>query len=88
MKLPALDTSSIYTLSCSTGQGLAEFEGGLVETVKKMFSIEASSSEGALITRERHRRHLREAVEHLNNFLEESLPMDLAAEELRSALSS
>ena len=42
--------------------------------------------EGVLITRERHRRHLKQCVEHLDAFLSSRLPMDAAAEELRLAM--
>ena len=39
----------------------------------------------AIITRERHRYHLTNALLALNNILENKIPQDLAAEELRIA---
>ena len=39
-----------------------------------------AGAEGVLITRERHRRHVKACVEHLDAFLSSRLPMDAAAE--------
>jgi tRNA modification GTPase len=39
-----------------------------------------------MITRERHRRHVKECARHLDRFLLGSLPMDASAEELRLAM--
>ena len=48
--------------------------------VSEDFSAQENS---VLITRDRHRRHLVETLQHLDDFLSGVLPMDLAAEELR-----
>lgn len=58
------------------------FERGLGKAVHSL--VHGGSEDSVLITRQRHRDHLREAVGHLDVFLNtEGLPMDLAAEELR-----
>ena len=59
------------------GGGLSGAEGGRERGM---------NMEGVLITRERHRRHLKQCVEHLDAFLSSRLPMDAAAEELRLAM--
>jgi tRNA U34 5-carboxymethylaminomethyl modifying GTPase MnmE/TrmE len=70
-----------YPISCATGDGLAELEAAIAKSIKHL--LESQSTEGVLITRERHRRHVQQCVEHLDNFLSMELPMDAAAEELR-----
>lgn len=86
---PALDSNQqqkqVYGVSCTTGAGLPELEAALAAAIKSM--LEESAGEGALITRERHRRHLEQCVAHLERFLGQHgrLPMDAAAEELRLA---
>lgn len=60
----------------------------MTRIVQEMFASRASSGEGVLITRERHRRHMKECLHHLENFLDQSLSMDLAAEELRQVAVS
>lgn len=44
----------------------------------------ASAVSSTMITRERHRRHVKLCVGHLDRFLRGTLPMDAAAEEIRS----
>ena len=75
--------TTVVPISCSTGEGLSELEQTLESTIKDLVS--SGSGEGALITRERHRRHLQRCAAHLDEFLNGSLPMDAAAEELRLA---
>ena len=75
-----------YLLSCTTGKGLPELEESISSHIKNMLETGMSSDmESTLITRERHRRHLQMCAEHLDNFLDQSLLMDSAAEELRLA---
>jgi tRNA modification GTPase len=73
----------VVPLSCTTGEGLATLEEVIERNVKDLVS--AGGEEGALITRERHRRHLQRCAVHLESFLTGRLPMDAAAEELRLA---
>ena len=73
-----------YPISCVTGRGLAEFESSLSSSVKAL--LQSGNSESALITRERHRKHIQQCTEHLDRFLASNLPMDAAAEELRLAM--
>ena len=70
-------------LSCATGSGMSELEAAIESQVRGLVSVQAE--EGALITRERHRRHLQRCAGHLDSFLRGRLPMDAAAEELRLA---
>lgn len=71
------------SLSCATGSGMSELEATIESQVRGLVSVQAE--EGALITRERHRRHLQRCAGHLDSFLQGRLPMDAAAEELRLA---
>jgi tRNA U34 5-carboxymethylaminomethyl modifying GTPase MnmE/TrmE len=50
-----------------------------------LFQLEVGNdaNKGLIITRERHRYHLRKCVDHLSRFLDANLTMDLAAEEIR-----
>lgn len=76
-------------ISCISGEGLCDIDDALSEAVKKVVYGDDSDNAagglegGILITRQRHRTHLQNCVGHLSAFLEETLPMDLAAEELR-----
>jgi tRNA U34 5-carboxymethylaminomethyl modifying GTPase MnmE/TrmE len=90
--LPHWHTSRMpkHTVSCATGAGLGELESALAGAVKRLLSPEDNSSntsavavEGTMITRERHRRHMKLCVGHLDRFLQGRLPMDAAAEEIR-----
>eukprot|EP00600_Ochromonadales_sp_CCMP1393_P006617 CAMPEP_0174960572 /NCGR_PEP_ID=MMETSP0004_2-20121128/3773_1 /TAXON_ID=420556 /ORGANISM="Ochromonas sp., Strain CCMP1393" /LENGTH=609 /DNA_ID=CAMNT_0016208949 /DNA_START=60 /DNA_END=1889 /DNA_ORIENTATION=- len=93
---------SVYDLSCSTGQGFPELEVALTSMIEGMLgnsegdaSASASANQGmakalssssTMITRERHRRHVRKCAGHLDRFLLGTLPMDASAEELRLAM--
>jgi tRNA U34 5-carboxymethylaminomethyl modifying GTPase MnmE/TrmE len=79
-----------HHISCSTGSGIAQLEQSLADAVKRLLSYdgrEDGSAGGgvgsAMITRERHRRHVKVCVGHLERFLWGTLPMDAAAEEIR-----
>lgn len=77
---------SDFLVSCTDGSGLDLFERGLSTEITDILKANESDNygdEGVLITRERHRRHVRKCVEHLDMFLSGMLPMDLAAEEIR-----
>jgi len=73
-----------YPISCVTGAGISEFEAALSSSIKLL--LQSGNSESALITRERHRKHIQQCTEHLDRFLASNLPMDAAAEELRLAM--
>lgn len=92
-KSPAMESpsnsffsSSSYSVSCTTGAGLPELEAAISSSIRSLLESGGSQEEGTLITRERHRRHLKQCVEHLDNFLSARLQMDAAAEELRLAM--
>lgn len=88
-----------HHISCATGAGLGQLETALADAVRQLLSPEgvlagsaaagaAGRGEGggvasAMITRERHRRHVKLCVGHLERFLLGTLPMDAAAEEIR-----
>ena len=59
----------------------------LINKIKKKINKKFISSEDILITRERHRRHLQQCVEHLTNFIgkNENDDLDKGAEDLRLA---
>ena len=79
--------SSSYSVSCTTGAGIVEFETALSDSIRSLLEHGGSEAgEGTLITRQRHRTHLKQCVEHLDNFLSARLQMDAAAEELRLAM--
>ena len=82
-----LETS--ISISCLTGSGINELENLITNNIKSIFetsseTLASDNDDNILITRDRHRRHLEETVQHLDMFLKQDLPMDLAAEELRS----
>ena len=74
-------------VSCAKGTGIDQLENLISDTITSMLEKGGPSSEGVLITRDRHRRHLSECVRYLDNFLSDELPMDIAAEELRCVSS-
>ncbi len=80
------DAPHCSSVSCLNGQGMEIFENELEKRVSQIVYGESSQSPStdALITRQRHRSHLENCVSHLDAFLTCRLPMDLAAEELRS----
>jgi len=84
----------IFDISCSTQEGIDAFLDALTEKVVARTSGSDSSDntgEGALITRARHRQHIEAAVMALDRFsflsTEGSMAVDMAAEELRLAVS-
>jgi tRNA U34 5-carboxymethylaminomethyl modifying GTPase MnmE/TrmE len=90
-KLKGLNISpqnSVFLTSCLENNGLDSLEEGLSSNMKQLMTTgdNFSSDNSALITRERHRHHTLICVEHLERFLENQLPMDAAAEEIRYAL--
>ena len=80
----------ILTVSCLTGEGITELEMELSNSVKNLLECVGATSdvnaESALITRDRHRRHITECLNHLDTFLHGRVPTDAAAEELRLAM--
>jgi tRNA modification GTPase len=94
-----------YTVSCTTQEGMNEFLADLTQRVTQRVSFAPSqtsgtesttlgdgdASDGLLITRARHRQHVRAASEALERFLslsrQGSMAVDMAAEELRLASS-
>ena len=80
--------SSSHSISCTTGKGLSELETAITTALRSLVESGGGNEagEGILITRERHRRHIKQCVEHLDNFLSAKLQMDAAAEELRLAM--
>jgi tRNA modification GTPase len=79
----SLDDIKSCSVSCVTGEGIPYLESMLIESIRSLLSSKQGDEGDVLITRERHRRHLKECIEHLEMFLLRSLPMDAAAEELR-----
>lgn len=77
-----------YVISCKTGAGISELEAAVSAAIRSLLESGGGTGagEGVLITRERHRRHLKQCIEHLDTFLSSRLPMDAAAEELRLAM--
>ena len=77
-------------LSCLNGDGITDLEKELsLSVVYLLESVGATSdvnADSALITRDRHRRHVTECANHLNVFLNGRVPTDAAAEELRLAM--
>ena len=79
----------LVELSCETGDGLQALEETLAGAVKRIVADDGDGGgdggDLAVITRARHRGHVARCVGHLDAFLHGSLPLDLGAEELRSA---
>jgi len=87
------NTLDAYHISCATGAGLESLENAIANSVQSLLNLDSTSgnSPGAsvgstMITRERHRRHVKICVYHLERFLSGRLPMDAAAEEIRLAM--
>lgn len=83
-----LPSTSQWSLSCETGEGLQLFLDALTGLVASRYG--SNDAEPALITRARHREHLQACTRALVTFEEyasmgESAPLDLAAEEIRIA---
>ena len=83
-----------FDLSCTTNEGVAAFELALGAAALELLqpttdsdsATDANTKENAVITRDRHRDHVKRCIYHLDEFLSGALPMDLAAEELRLAM--
>ena len=81
-----------FDVSCVTGDGIPSFESALTQAALNLLqptdSVDGVSdaTESAVITRDRHRSHVKRCVRHLDEFIEAGLPMDAAAEELRYVL--
>jgi tRNA modification GTPase len=78
--------SAQWRVSCESGEGVQGFLDALASLVSSRYG--SSEGEPALITRERHRAHLRACAAALGAFEEyaalgDHAPLDLAAEELR-----
>mmetsp|Transcript_19887 Transcript_19887/g.32613 ORF Transcript_19887/g.32613 Transcript_19887/m.32613 type:complete len:310 (+) Transcript_19887:728-1657(+) len=74
-------------ISCKTQAGLPELLSALQNEVKSR--LEMGHTDGAIITRARHRHHLQDCVVHLNRYLENpGLDIVLGAEDLRMAVLS
>ena len=85
---------SIFDISCRNQVGIDKFLDALTQQVLARTKSDANlsnTSEGALITRARHRQHVEAAVMALERFSvlsrEGSMAVDMAAEELRLAAS-
>ena len=80
--------SPIFT-SCTDGSGIVNLENGIKQEITYLLDNQMTDSteDGIAITRERHRIHVHQCIEHLNNFISMNLPMDAAAEEIRYKLS-
>lgn len=77
-----------FDVSCVTGDGISSFESALTQAALSLLQPSdtadgADTTESAVITRDRHRSHVKRCVRHLDEFIDAGLPMDAAAEELR-----
>ncbi|KAL9178634.1 hypothetical protein ACHAXT_001972 [Thalassiosira profunda] len=96
-----MDEDSTFGISCSTNEGIDAFLSSLTERALSLVSDESDlqnsslasveGTEGAVITRARHRRHVEAAADALARFEDLSgqgyMALDMAAEELRLAAS-
>jgi tRNA modification GTPase len=85
---PLVPEALQWRLSCETGEGVQSFLDALAEIVSAKYG--SADGEAALITRTRHRQHLRACSDALLAFEEyaalgDGAPLDLAAEEIRLA---
>lgn len=84
-----LPASSQWSISCADGTGLQPFLDALTSVIAERYGS-TSEREPVLITRARHREHLQRCQSALAMFeqyavLEDAAPLDLAAEEMRTA---
>lgn len=82
------EAAATYFVSCATGEGVDHMLGGLQARLEAVFDRGGSAeeqNEAPVITRARHRLHMERCVGALTSFLDRSLGLDLAAEELRIA---
>ena len=92
-KLPTfIDTDeNVFEISCQTQQGIPELIQRLTHVVQQSIQNSSGNNDGeeVVLTRQRHRIHVENALESLNKFFQLSTDgitcMDLAAEELRCA---
>ena len=96
-----LSSDSSFGISCTTSEGVDKFLSSLTDEALSMVSnddgsqntalLSVEGTEGAVITRARHRRHVESASEALARFEQLSgqgyMALDMAAEELRLAAS-
>lgn len=66
----------VWALSCRTGQGVDPFLNDMIGLLKTTFDDAISSP--ALITQARHRRHLQDCVEALDQFLGKQVSLSLS----------
>lgn len=89
--LPNISFLGMYEISCVTQEGIDEFLQALKSQVLARTMNQAEGTEGAMITRARHRQHVEAASEALERFLllstQGTMVVDMAAEELRLATS-
>lgn len=81
-----------HSISCITGAGVNELEKEIGLAALSLVSRDNENNsnlkkESAVITRARHRSHVKRCVGHLNQFIQSDLPLDIAAEELRYVLN-
>jgi len=102
-KLRNIGKAKKYVISCETNDGIDKFVEALTESALNRVNLSNSLSssvrknnsvledEGAIITRSRHRGHVKEAMHALQRFEVRSgeghMALDMAAEELRLAAS-
>ncbi|ETW07500.1 tRNA modification GTPase TrmE [Aphanomyces invadans] len=80
----------VCAVSCATGDGVDEFLMTLQQRVRGVFGTDRNdnnASSNVIITRERHRQHLQASVAHLGAFLAHPYQAELAAEDLRHAVT-
>lgn len=89
------NTLDTYHVSCATGAGLENLENAIANSVHSLLNLDSAGENSpgttvgsTMITRERHRRHVKMCVYHLERFLSGRLPMDAAAEEIRYTQSN
>ena len=89
------NTLDTYHISCATGAGLENLENAIANSVHSLLNLDSAGGNSpgttvgsTMITRERHRRHVKMCVYHLERFLSGRLPMDAAAEEIRYTQSN
>lgn len=73
-----------HYISTQTGQGLDQFIEALTNKISQMMAV---SRETPSLTRQRHRSHLEECQEFLNNALDQTQP-ELMAQDLRFAVNA
>ncbi|KAJ0395804.1 hypothetical protein ATCC90586_012130 [Pythium insidiosum] len=77
-----------HVISCVKSSGIDALIDQLAHAVKTRLQSSSSATSGAIITRERHRQHLTECLSSLDQFLEYPEQSEIAAEDLRRAVTS